>query len=136
MVSESNFDETWLCRSFEEFDEKLPMVAKSVILRDIDYHTLDEDQEPVDEDDLQYKQEVFNSIFAILRETVECTSEMTAEELDAAMTSVLTACHLVQMVEDGFLDEDENGSYSLSEKGREYYDAANELGIFEEELKD
>lgn len=134
-IVETNFDEAWLCREFEEFDEELPNVAKAVVLRGIDWQTLD-DEEIVDDDDREHKQEVFNSVLAILRETVSCTSEMTADELDVAMTNVLTACHLVKMVNEGLVDEKVDGSYMLSDAGREYYNMLDENGVFDEGTED
>ncbi len=89
-----------IIRSFEEFDEKLPVVAKVIVRRGINFSLLtgnDDDGFPSTE----RSREAFQSVYVILREMVACISEMTQDELEHHIDVLLTACELVVMVNDG-----------------------------------
>lgn len=107
-----------LIRSFEEFDEKLPEVAKIIVRRGIDFARLNTGKEE-DENSAEFEAncEVFQSVYAILREMVECTSEMTADEIEHYVDVLLTACELVVLVNDGIAVEND-GTYSLTAEGQ------------------
>lgn len=115
-------------REFEELDEKLPMVAKVIVKRNINFDILLNDVEGEDEtlEEFEEKQQACRSIYAILKELIECTSEMTADELNDAFQSVLVACELVSFVNSGIAKE-ENGTYSLTPDGQKYFDEMEDL---------
>lgn len=115
------FDNEDLIRSFEEFDEKLPAVAKVIVRRGIDFSILIEnDDEEKTSEQLEAHREVFRSIYAILREMVECTSEMTSDESEHYFNTLLIACELVIMVNDGMVCEEEQGKFFLTSEGEAY----------------
>lgn len=114
-------------RSFEEFDEVLPNVAKAIVRRGINFPLLtseDNEEETIEEFDARH--EVFQSIYAIFREMVLCTSEMTADELEHYIDVLLTACELVVLVNDGIAYEEEDGQFLLTPKGESYYQSCEE----------
>lgn len=102
-----------LVREFEELDEKLPFLARVLINRRIDFRQLEE-EEP-DED-------VMRSIIAILRENLECFSEMTMDEIDATLNLVNMACEAMCLVNQGICEEPTPGHYMLTEMGRKCFD--------------
>lgn len=117
----------FLIREFEEFDEKLPQVAKIIVRRGINFELLTEEIEDENEDEETSEQfrerwEVFQSVYAIFREMVECTSEMTGDEFEYYVDMLLTACELVVLVSDGLACEEENGKFFLTPKGKSLYD--------------
>jgi len=120
----NQFTDDDLIRGFEEFDEKLPTVAKVIVQRGIDFAQLNddgtEDEEGTPEFETNY--EVFQSIHTIFREMVECTSEMTADEYEHYFDVLLTACELVSMVNDGLVYEKEQGRFFLTPDGQEYFE--------------
>jgi len=104
-------------RSFEEFDEKVPHVAKVIVQRGIDYELL----ATGDESEIEItpeSSEAFQAVYFIFREMVECTSEMTADEFEYYFTLLLTACALVSMMGDGLVSENDEGKYTLTKKGK------------------
>ncbi len=106
-------------RSFEEFDEKLPNVAKVIVRRGINFSLLNQgDEETATPEQL----EVFLTISAILREMVECTSEMTADEFEYYVDILLTGCEVVELVNSGLVCEREKGRFTLTSEGRSYYE--------------
>jgi len=107
-----------LIRGFEEFDEKLPSVAKIIVQRGIDFSRLNDGIEADTSVEFEANLEVFNSISAIFREMVECTSEMTADEFEYYIGILLTACELVVMVNDGLVHKNDDGSFILTSKGK------------------
>lgn len=121
-IDEQEFGEDHI-RSFEEFDEKLPSVAKVIVRRGINFQLLNEgdnsDKETPEE--FEARREVFMSIYAIFREMVLCTSEMTADEFEYYTDALLTACELVVMVNSGMAYEKEKGRFTLTKKGEEHY---------------
>ena len=76
----------WFVRDFEELDEKLPSIAKAIVLEGIDFRQIN-----VDDPD----QEVLKKIFEILKDTLDCLPEMTADEIDATFDMVSVACEVV-----------------------------------------
>jgi hypothetical protein len=103
-----------IIRSFEEFDEKLPYVAKVIVRRGINFSIIDDKES--DEG-----MEVCKSVFAIFREMVECTSEMTSDELEHYANMILTACELVEMVNSGLACEQEGGKFFLTPEGQAHF---------------
>lgn len=114
----SEFSNEDLIRSFEEFDEKLPAVAKVIVKRGIDFARLNDGVEAESSAEFEANCEVFQSIIAIFREMVECTSEMTADEFEYYIDILLTACELVVLVNDG-MGYEENGKFFLTSEGRD-----------------
>lgn len=116
--------EEFLIRSFEEFDEKLPVVAKIIVRRGINFELLTEEIEDGNEEEtpqeFQERWEVFQSIYAIFREMIECTSEMTGYEFDYYVDMLLTACELVVLVSDGLVCQKEN-EFFMTPKGKALY---------------
>ena len=109
-------------RSFEEFDEKLPNVAKVIVRRGINFQLLNEgdDSEEETSEEFEARREVFQGIYSIFREMVLCTSEMTADEFEYYTDTLLTACELVVMVNSGMAYE-KDGEFQLTEEGESYY---------------
>lgn len=114
----SKFSNEDLIRSFEEFDEKLPAVAKVIVERGIDFARLNDGVEAESSAEFEANREIFQSIFAIFREMVECTSEMTADEFEHYIDVLLTACELVVLVNDG-IGYEENGKFFLTSEGED-----------------
>lgn len=116
----NEFSNEDLIRSFEEFDEKLPHVAKVIVRRGVNFAILTLDNDPNEETPEEFEEcrEVYQSIFAILCEMVACTSEMTADEFEYYVDILLTACELVVMVKDGLVYEEEGGKFFLSPEGK------------------
>ena len=117
---EHEFSDEDLIRDFEEFDEKLPIVAKVIVRRGIDFSLLtginDSGEETIEE--FEERSQVFQSIFVILREMVECTSEMTGDEVEHYIDMLLTACELVEMVNNGLVYEEKEGKFFLTPEGK------------------
>lgn len=113
------YDNEDLIRSFEEFDEQLPHVAKVIVRREIDFSLLTEgeDYEEGTVDQEKYM-EALQSVVTVFREMIECTSEMTADEFEHYTAILLTACELVVMVNDGLAYE-EKGNIHLTPEGKE-----------------
>lgn len=109
-------------RTFEEFDEKLPNVAKVIVQRGINFELLNEGDDGKEEtpEEFEARREVFQSIYAIFREMVLCTSEMTADEFEHYTDMLLTACELVVMVNSGTVYE-KDGEFLLTSEGEEHY---------------
>lgn len=82
-------------RDFEELDEKLPMLAKIIVNRGIDFRQLETEEEP--------DPDVIRSLLLIMRENLECMSEMTADEVEVALTSLNIACEIVCLTNSGVL---------------------------------
>ena len=122
MDSYENNDD-WYIRDFEEFDEKLPMIAKILVTREIDFRQLEEE-----EPDL----EVLRTIITIMRENLECMSEMTADEIDRALNTLHIACELTCLTSAG-LCEERDGVFRLTEEGRAYSAMLDELRVSAEE---
>lgn len=118
----SEFSDGDFIRNFEEFDEKLPNVAKVIIRRGINFELLNEGDDGEEEtpEEFEARREVFQSIYAIFREMVLCTSEMTADEFEHYVDVLLTACELVAMVNSGIVYE-ENGEFLLTSEGEAHY---------------
>ena len=110
----NEFNDEDFIRSFEEFDEKLPAVAKVIVGRGIDFARLQDDEVEESEAD----REVCRSVLAIFREMVECTSEMTTDELEHYIAVLVTACELVALINDGIVCEKEKGKFSLTQEGK------------------
>ena len=108
-------NEDWFVRDFEELDEKLPLVAKAIVLEGIDFRQINADNPD---------QEVLKTIFGILKDNLECITEMTADEIDATFDVVSVACDIVCMVNDGLVEERSKGLYHLTSEGEEYYSDA------------
>lgn len=114
----NEFSNEDLIRSFEEFDEKLPAVAKVIVGRGIDFARLNDGVEAEGSAEFEANYEVFHSISAIFREMVECTSEMTADEFEDCINVLLTACELVVLVNDG-IGYEKNGKFFLTLEGQD-----------------
>lgn len=127
----SEYSNEDLIRSFEEFDEQLPAVAKVIVQRGIDFARLNDGVDEEDETPAEFEKnrEVFLSIYTIFREMVECTSEMTADELEHYIYVLLTACELVVMVNDGLAYEKEKGKFFLTSEGEEFFEEIEACGI-------
>ncbi len=120
-----------LIRSFEEFDEKLPAVAKVIVRRGIDFARLDNGIEAESSEEFEANRKVFQSIYTIFREMVECTSEMTADEFEHYTDILLTACELVVLVNDGLAYE-EDGQFLLTPEGQEVFQEIEACGLEED----
>lgn len=111
-------DSDCFAREFPEFEEAIPLVAKVIVARGIKFWIFEEGEDgglmekgPSDE---EYEQ-VWLSIYSILKELVLCTSEMTTDELGNAIDSVIIGCQLVAMVNEGILEE-RNGEFVLTKE--------------------
>ena len=104
---DTNLD--WFVRENEEIDEKLPMMAKDVMQRGIDYKQLDGDEEP--------DPDVVIALIEVLRDNLYSFDQMTHEEVTHAVQQLLLASILVECVEEGALEE-VDGKYMCSEKSR------------------
>jgi len=83
-------------RDFEELDEKLPMLAKIIVNRGIDFRQLEiEEPDP----------SVLLSIILIMRENLECMSDMTADEVGESLNTLNIACELVCLTNAGVLEK-------------------------------
>jgi len=103
-----------IVREFEEVDEKLPYLARILINRQIDFRQLEsDDPDP----------EVMKTILVIMRENLECFSEMTGDEIDATLNMLDTACEVTCLVNDGICEEATPGNYILTQEGRQYYES-------------
>lgn len=122
---QNEFDNEYDCedghiRSFEEFDEKLPNVAKVIVRRGIDFTFLtNRDDEEETPGEFEAGREVCQSISAILREMVECTSDMTVDEFGHYFDVLLTACELVVLVNGGLVYE-KKGKFFLTPEGESH----------------
>lgn len=121
-----------LIRNFEEFDEKLPCVAKVIVHRGIDFSRLNTGAEVETPEEFETNKEIFRSVYTIFREMVECTSEMTADEFEHYIDVLLTACELVVMVNDGIAYEKENGEFCLTTEGQKLFQKVETCGIEED----
>lgn len=115
----SEFSNEDLIRDFEEFDERLPAVAKVIVQRGIDFSRLNDGRDSEKNlDEYEATREALRSIYTIFREMVECTSEMTADEFEYYVGVLLTGCELVVLVNDGMVYEKENGLFFLTSEGK------------------
>ncbi len=89
----------WFVRENEEVDEKLPMMAKDVRARGIDYDQLD--KENLDESDV----EVVHALMDVLSDNLDSYDQMTQEEIAHAVQQLWIAAVLVECVEEGLLEE-------------------------------
>ena len=88
----------FISRDFEELDEKLPMIAKIIVNRGIDFRQLEK----------KSNSDAAKSIFLIMRENLECMSEMTADEVEVALDSMHIACEIVLLINSGDVKINEN----------------------------
>lgn len=109
-----------LIRGFEEFDEKLPMVAKVIVQRGINFGALTNNSSEIGEEEVftPAEGEAFSSILAIMKELIECVSEMTHEEFEHYFDILLTACELVVMVNEGIVKEQSKGKFILTSEAQ------------------
>ena len=94
---DDSFDESWLVRDFEEFDEKLPLIAEMIFELEIDYRQVMEAKtEP---------SSIIAEIVDVMRNTLECLTDMTADEFDYYFDTVIVACEVKNLVLEGVLSE-------------------------------
>lgn len=104
-INMDDLDIGWFVRDNEEMDEKLPMMAKEVIKREIDYHLLDND-EP--------NEDTVVAFIDVLSDHLYSFTEMTQEEIANAIQQLWLATILVEGVEKGLFEE-VDGKYRCKE---------------------
>ncbi len=105
-VIDDTFDLQWIVRENGELDEKLPIMARDVRRREIDYNQLDEDE------DEEPNPDVIDALLEVLGDHLYSFEEMTQEEVTNAVQQLWLASVLAECVEDGILDE-VDGKYSV-----------------------
>lgn len=111
---EDDLDLEWFVRDNEEVDEKLPVMAKDVLRRGIDYYQLERENEEINED-------IVAALVEVLDEHLDSFEQMTQEEITYTVQQLLVAALLVECVEEGMLEE-VDGKYrnrTVAKKSRE-----------------
>jgi len=95
----------WFVRKNGELDEKLPLMAKEVIARGIDYTKLNEEE---------IDQKVVSEVINIMEEYLYSFNDMTQEEVAYCIEQIWIASVLVECVEEGIIEEID-GEYKCKE---------------------
>lgn len=96
---DDHFDESWIVRDFEEFDEKLPLIVNIIFDEELDYREL--------EDEGDDSGEAVTEIYKIMQNTLTCLVEMTFDEIDYYMDMIIVGCEIKELILQGVLSEED-----------------------------
>lgn len=85
-----------MLRGHEEFDEKLPLLARIVIEKKINYLKMTKEEPDT---------EVVLAVLEVMKEHLECFEDMNADQLEAGMHILVVACEITEALASGALDD-------------------------------